>query len=176
MPRWRTLGAVSLTALLIGCVPLPPRHVPQARPAARTGRCALATSWSTPYASAHPLGALAPRELHVLAYRISVAPEVGRRCGQLLLTKRLTLLRGPGPLHIVEVRDFYRHGRLVAEHRGFVGRDIPASGAYRGQLTLPIPSSAPFGHYRIVSLLYARWAKGPPLLIARSQTRFAIAP
>lgn len=176
MPHWRTLGAVSLTALLISCVPLPPRHVRPPRPTARTGGCALATSWSTPYAAAHPLGTLAPGELRVLAYRISVTPEAGHRCGSLILTKHLTLLRGPGPLHIVEVRDFYRRGRLVAEHRGFVGRDIPASGVYRGQLTLPIPPSAPFGRYRVVSLLYARWAKGPPLLIARTQTRFAIAP
>lgn len=176
MPHWRTLGAVSLTAILIGCVPLPPRRVATPKPSAKAGRCALATSWSTPYASAHPLGALAAGRLRVLAYRISVAPKVGQRCGSLILTKRLTLLRGPGPLHIVEVRDFYRGGRLVAEHRGFVGRDIRSSGAYRGQLTLPIPPSAPFGHYHIVSLLYARWAKGPPLLIARSETRFAIAP
>ncbi len=176
MRRWRTLGAVSLTAILIACVPLPPRRVSVPRPSAQTGHCAVATSWSTPYASAHPLGALTAGALRVLAYQISVAPEVGQRCGSLILTKRLTLLRGPGPLHIVEVRDFYRHGRLVAEHRAFVGHDISRSGAYRGQLTLPIPPSAPFGHYRIVSLLYARWAKGPPLLIARSQTRFAIAP
>ncbi len=176
MPHWRTLGAVSLTTLLIGCVPLPPRHVPPSRPLARTGRCALATSWSTPYASTHLLGTLAPGKLRVLAYRISVAPEAGHRCGSLILTKHLTLLRGPGPLHIVELRDFYKRDRLVAERRSFVGRDIPTSGVYRGQLTLPIPPSAPFGHYRVVSLLYARWAKGPPLLIARTQTRFAIVP
>lgn len=175
MPRWHTLGAVSFAAILIGCVPLPPRRVPQ-QPLAKTGSCALATSWSTPYASTRPLGTLAPGTLRVLAYRISIAPAVGHRCGSLVLTKRLTLLRGPGPLHIVEVRDFYTRGRLVAEHRGFVGRDITASGAYRGQLTLPVPPSAPFGHYRIVSLLYARWAKGPPSLIARSETRFALAP
>lgn len=176
MQRWRTLGAVSLIAVLIGCVPLPPRRATRPAPSPRAGHCALATSWSTPYASAHPLGALAPETLRILAYHVSVAPETGRRCGSLILTKRLTLLRGPGPLHMVEVRDFYMQGRLVAEHRGFVGRDIRRSGAYKGQVALPIPSSAPFGRYRIVSLLYARWAKGPAQLVARSQTRFAIAP
>ena len=170
MPRWLTLGAVSLTATLMGCVPLKsPLHT-------APGICAVGTAWSTAYASAHLLGSLAPSHLRILAYRISVSPSTGKRCGSLILIKRLTLLRGTGDLHIVEVRDFYTHGQLVAEHRAFVGHELPDSGAYQARLTLPIPASAPFGHYRVVSLLYARWGQGPAQLIARTQTLFAITP
>ncbi|MHB8253511.1 MAG: hypothetical protein ACYDEV_07380 [Acidiferrobacter sp.] len=170
MPHWRTLGAASLAAALVGCVPLTPPRTPT------THGCAVGTAWSTAYAPTHLLGALHADQLHVLSYRMSVAPASGRRCGAFTLTKRLTLLRGAGPLHIVEIRDFYTHGRLVAEHRAFIGHMIPQSGAYKARLTLPIPASAPFGRYRVVSLLYARWGSGPALLVARTQTAFSIAP
>jgi len=170
MPRWRTLGAVSLAAVLIGCVPLPaPKHP-------RAGGCAVGVAWSTAYASAQPLRALPAGHIQVLRYQVSVAPTTGRRCSSLLLTKRLSLLRGTGPLHIVEIRDLYAHGRLIAERRALVGHEIPDSGTYEARLTLPIPASTPFGRYHVVSLLYARWGQGPSFLIARTQTIFSIRP
>lgn len=171
MLRWRTLGAVSLAATLIGCVPLPPNTQ---HPRARI--CTVGTAWSTAYASTRLLGALPTGQVRVLRYSATVHPDQGRRCGSLLLAKQLTILRGPGPLRLVEVRDFYIHGRLVAQHRAFISRQIPDSGAYKAQLTLPIPGSAPFGRYQVVSLLYARWGAGPSRLLAQARTAFSVGP
>lgn len=172
MPRWRTLGAVSLVTTLIGCVPLRPHT----RPPSPRRACAVGTAWSTAYASSRLLGALPAGQVRVLQYRLTVRPDQGQPCGSLVLAKQLTILRGPGPLHLVEVRNFYTHGRLVANHRAFIGRQIPDSGAYQAQLTLPIPGSAPFGRYQVVSLLYARWGAGPSRLIAQSRTAFSVGP
>jgi hypothetical protein len=171
MPRWLTLGAVSLSTTLIGCVPLT-SHPGQAS----SHKCAVGTAWSTAYAATHPLGALAADQIRVLRYRVTVHPDHGTPCGSLVLAKHLTILRGPGPLRIVEVRNFYRRGHLVANHRAFISRQIPSSGTYTAQLTLPIPASAPFGHYHVVSLLYARWGAGSAHLIAKARTRFSVGP
>ncbi len=171
MPRWRTLGAVSLVLAAVGCVPLP------AHPhRTSTTGCRVGTAWSTAYARTHILGMLAPGEIQVLHYRLSVRPRRGRPCGSLVLTKELALRRGAGPLHIVEIRDFYTHGRLVANHRAFIGHEITGSGVYEARVTLPIPRQAPPGRYEVVSLLYARWGRGSPTLIARARTRFTVAP
>ncbi|WP_298134473.1 hypothetical protein [Acidiferrobacter sp.] len=136
----------------------------------------MGTAWSTAYARTRILGQLAPGQLRVLHYHLSVHPGRGEPCGSLVLTKNLALQRGPGPLHIVEVRNFYTHGRLVADHRGFIGREITTSGIYQARVTLPIPQQAPPGRYDVVSLLYARWGHGSPALIARASTTFRIAP
>ncbi len=171
MPRWRTLGAVSLVLAAVGCVPLPAH--PHRTSAAG---CRVGTAWSTAYARTHILGMLAPGEIQVLHYRLLVRPRRGRPCGSLVLTKELALRRGTGPLHIVEIRDFYTHGRLVANHRAFIGHEITGSGVYEARVTLPIPRQAPPGRYEVVSLLYARWGQGSPTLIARARTRFTVAP
>ncbi|HUW97225.1 MAG TPA: hypothetical protein VMV40_00065 [Acidiferrobacter sp.] len=170
MPRWLTLGAISLAAVLAGCTP------PPSAQRAVVGRCHAGAGWSMAYVSLSPLGALPARHVQALRYWITVTPTIGRRCGSFLLTKHLTLLRGPGSLHITEVRDFYAHGQLIAEHRASVGREIRHSGTYEGRLSLPIPMSTPFGRYRVVSLLYGRWGRRAPFLIARTQATFAIRP
>ena len=171
MPHWHTLGAVSLCLVAVGCVPLP-RH---SHPASAAG-CRVGTAWSTAYARTRILGTLAPGKVRVLRYRLSVSPQRGLPCGSLVLSKELVLRRGAGPLHIVEIRDFYTHGRLVANHRAFIGHELTGSGVYEARVTLPIPSQAPPGRYEVVSLLYARWGKGSPILIARARTRFTVAP
>jgi len=165
-----TLGAVSLASALIGCVPLPQRGE---HPAAS---CTVGTAWSTAYAASRPLESLAPGRVQVLRYRISVHPDRGVPCGQLLLIKHLTILRGDGPLHIAEVRNFYLHGRLVASHRALIGHVLTSSGNYKARLTLPIPGSAPYGRYRMVSLLYARWGTQASRLIAQARTGFMVGP
>ncbi len=170
MPRWRTLGAVSLALALAGCVRLPP---PSNHP--QSAACRVGTAWSTAYARVRRLGGLAPGEVQVLRYQVRAEPALGRPCGSLTLEKKLILRRGPGPLRIVEIRDFYAHGRLVADHRAFIGHELTGSGVYKARVTLPIPAQAPLGRYEIVSLLYARWGKGAPTLIARAQTRFRVA-
>ncbi|WP_297394381.1 hypothetical protein [Acidiferrobacter sp.] len=171
MPHWRTLGATSLVLAAIGCVPLP--HHPHEASAAG---CRVGTAWSTAYARLRILGTLAPGEIQVLRYQLSVRPRRGRPCGSLVLTKDLALQRGAGPLHIVEIRDFYTHGKLVANHRAFIGHEIATSGVYEARVTLPIPGPAPPGRYEVVSLLYARWGLGSPTLIARAKARFTVAP
>ena len=171
MPHWRTLGVVSLILAAAGCVRLPPPP----HPASAAG-CQVGVAWSTAYARTRVLGALAPGRVRVLRYRLSVHPLRGRPCGSLVLTKTLALRRGAGTLHIVEIRDFYTHGRLVADHRAFIGHEIGTSGVYKARLTLPIPAQAPFGQYVVVSLLYAHWGEGPPMLIARTEARFLVGP
>ncbi len=164
------LGVASLAGLA-GCAPLaPPRHAPPKTPVCRT-----ATAWSTAYARERALGALPAGHVRVLSYRIGAHPAIGRPCGSLILTKHLTLLRGPGALQVVEVRDFYTHGHLVASHRSVLSHALRASGAYIGRLTLPIPGNAPAGRYEVVSRLYARWGLGPSLLIARASAHFSVA-
>ncbi len=171
MRHLRTLGAVSFAWILAACVPLPPP------PQARAAGCPEATAWSTAYARTRLLGGLGPGTVRVLRYQISVHPREAPPCSSLILTKTLALRRGPGPLQIVEIRSFYRHGRLVATHRARIGHELPDSGVYTARLTLPIPAQAPPGHYKMVSLLYARWgAGGSPTLIARTRTRFAVGP
>jgi hypothetical protein len=169
MPRWRTLGAVSLALALAGCVRLPPPSKP-----AQTAACRVGTAWSTAYARVRRLGDLDAEHVRVLRYQVTAKPKRGRPCGSLTLDKTLIVRRGPGPLRIVEIRDFYAHGRLVADHRAFIGHELTASGVYKARVTLPIPAQTPPGRYQIVSLLYARWGQGAPLLIARAQTRFTV--
>ncbi len=169
MPRWRTLGAVSLALALADCVRLPP---PSNRP--QSAACRVGTAWSTAYARVRRLGGLDPGQVQVLRYQVTAEPKSGRPCGSLTLDKRLVLRRGPGPLRMVEIRDFYAHGRRVADHRAFIGHELTTSGVYTARVTLPIPAQAPPGRYEIVSLLYARWGQGAPLLVARTQTRFTV--
>lgn len=169
MLRWRTLGAVSLALALAGCVRLPP---PPNHP--QNTACRVGTAWSTAYARVRRLGDLAPGKVQVLRYRVRAEPTLGRPCGSLTLDKELIMRRGVGPLRIAEIRDFYTHGRLVADHRAFIGHELAGSGVYKARVTLPIPAQAPPGRYEIVSLLYARWGQGAPSLIARTQTRFRV--
>ena len=170
MPHSRTLGAASLALALAGCVRVPP---PSSHP--QSTACRVGTAWSTAYARVRRLGGLAPGQVRILRYRVTAEPALGRPCGSLTLNKKLILRRGKGPLRIVEIRDFYAQGRLVADHRAFIGHELTDSGVYKARVTLPIPAQAPAGRYEIVSLLYARWGHGAPTLIGRAQTRFTVA-
>ncbi|MDA8389871.1 MAG: hypothetical protein M0Z76_03915 [Gammaproteobacteria bacterium] len=163
MPHWRALGAVSL-GLLTGCVRLPPPP----------GQCVVATAWSTAYARQHILATLAPGQIRVLHYTVIANPARGRPCGTITLHKQLAVMRGRGDLHIAEVRDFYHGHLLVAVHTAHIGARLSSSGRYTSDVTLPIPGNAPLGHYTVISLLYARWGDGPPILLARSRTHFLV--
>lgn len=164
MPRWLTLGAISLIVAAGGCARLP------APPLA----CRIGTTWSTTYASSQTLATLGPDQIRVLSYHVVARPSTGRRCGTVTLVKSLTVLRGPGALHIIELRHFYTRGRLVAVHRSRIGHELTLSGHYRARVTLPVPASAPLGSYRVVSDLYARWGTATPTLIAQTTTHFTI--
>lgn len=166
MPRWLTLGVTSLALAAGGCVPPPAPPV----------SCHIGTAWSTAYASSQTLATLAPHQVRVLTYRVTAHPATGRRCGTVTLVKTLTLLRGPGPLRIVELRNFYTRGHLVAVHRSMIGHELAISGRYRARVMLPVPASTPLGRYRVVSELYARWGQGMLHLIAHATTHFTINP
>ncbi|MDA8360867.1 MAG: hypothetical protein M0Z44_02545 [Gammaproteobacteria bacterium] len=163
MRHWRALGAISL-GLLSGCVRLPPPP----------GQCTVATAWSTAYARQRILAPLAPQQIRIIHYSVFAHPARGPLCGTITLHKRLSVMRGPGDLHIAEVRDFYHGDVLVAVHTARIGAQVSGSGRYTADVTLPIPGNAPLGRYTVVSLLYARWGNGPPTRLASSRTHFQV--
>lgn len=164
MRHLRTLGAISLIVITVACAPL-------TATTCTTGD----VSTSTRYTRLSLLPALAHNTIHINTFRVSAAPLDGYRCGWIVLTKHLTLLRGSGPIQIIEIRNFYTHGRLVAVHKKIISNELPISGRYRARVRLPIPPQTPYGRYHIVSLLYVRLKPNTtPILVARANTTFSV--
>ncbi len=76
-------------------------------------------------------------------------------CSLLGIKKELTLQREAKPQGVLkEVREFYaQDGTLIVRNSEDVTKQLTRSGQYAGRVTLPIPGTAPPGHYRIVSRL-----------------------
>lgn len=105
-------------------------------------------------------------------------PQVTRiaPCSVLNIKKEIGLQRERGAQGLLtEVREFYAEdGTLIVRNSEDVTAQLARSGRYAGSVSLPIPASAPTGHYRIVSKLILERGKKPQLL-ARAIVNFQVA-
>ena len=108
---------------------------------------------------------LAPKKTHVYP------------CDNLTIRKEVFLQRSESTLFsLKETHEFYApDGTLITHTTDDVTTQLPASGAYTALLSLPVPSSAPPGQYRIVSKLWlARKDAKRLLLLGKAEVTFDI--
>lgn len=154
-----------------GCVG-PNANVPPAKP----GDCNARTE-AQPYTA---LGVRRPMaklgRTTVQTYRWTANAARIAPCSVLLVKKEIGLQRERGAQGVLkEVREFYAEdGTLIVRNTEDVTKQLARSGQYAGSVSLPIPASAPAGHYRIVSKLILEMGERSKLL-ARAIVNFQVA-
>lgn len=173
MQTMRVSLAVALMTLVGGCTMPPERASPD---------CNAQRAAPIPYqrqaAGFLHLGQL-PKGARVVVrdYRLSVERAAVVPCGQLRLRKEVALVRVPKHDNLVlkEVREFYAEdGTLIVRSVEDVSRQLSATGAYGGSLSLPIPAQAPAGNYRVVNKLLWEGGKGKPVQLSESAVEFRV--